>query len=292
MPPTPSTQRSVKSAERALDLLETIGKSPSGLTFTMLSEKLNIPKSSLHALLDVLRSRDYIELDPNSRLYTLGVRVWETGFAYHRHHNAAQLAVEAMTAIVDKVNETTQYAKLVGSENVYLAKVESTHPLRLQSEVGVRLPAHATGIGKALLAQLDDEEVRSRLPNEQLQRFTDNTIVTVTSLLEELHAIRQRGFAIDNEEYSQGIFCVAVPVPEPTGRPATALSVSVPVSRATREGLVTILGELASGSLSLAGRLGGKYSDPQLESLRDSAWADGCISQITKSGSYKLSFLD
>jgi DNA-binding IclR family transcriptional regulator len=217
--------RSVKSAERVLTLLETIGATPVGTTFSQLNASLRIPKSSLHALLEVLTSRDYIELDPESRRYSLGVRVWETGYAYHRHHGVLKQAQEVLEKIVARVNETVQFAKLVGSENVYLAKVDSTHALRLQSDVGTRLQAHATGIGKALLAQLDDEEVRERFVRKDLPVYTANTIPTVSALLDELAIIRQRGFAVDNEEYSLGVFCAAVPVFGSSGTAKNALSV-------------------------------------------------------------------
>ncbi len=116
--------RSVKSAERVLTLLETIGITPAGTTFSQLNANLRIPKSSLHALLEVLTSRDYIELDPDTRRYSLGVRVWETGYAYHRHHGVLKQAQEVLEKVVARVNETMQFAKLVGSENVYLAKVD------------------------------------------------------------------------------------------------------------------------------------------------------------------------
>ena len=91
-----------------------------------------------------------------------------------------------MDEIAAALNETVQLARLDGTENVYLAKVDSTHPLRLQSEVGVRLSAHATGLGKALLACLPDEEVRRRFGTKPLARMTRNTITSIGALVKEL----------------------------------------------------------------------------------------------------------
>ena len=284
--------RSVKSAERVLTLLETIGITPAGTTFSQLNANLRIPKSSLHALLEVLTSRDYIELDPDTRRYSLGVRVWETGYAYHRHHGVLKQAQEVLEKVVARVNETVQFAKLVGSENVYLAKVDSTHPLRLQSDVGARLQAHATGIGKVLLAQLDDEEVRRRFVRKDLPVYTANTIPTVSALLDELAIIRQRGFAIDNEEYSLGVFCAAVPVFGTSGPAKNALSVSVPIIRATQKSLSTILAAIAEGSIEISTRVGSQRTDPLLLNLSRPAGAAEAVAELVDSRRYKLVLAD
>jgi DNA-binding IclR family transcriptional regulator len=285
-------ERSVKSAERVLILLETIGMTAEGTTFSQLNTELNIPKSSLHALLEVLTSRDYVEFDPESRRYTLGIRVWETGFAYHRHHGILKQAQEVLEKIVDRVNETVQFAKLVGSENVYLAKVDSTHALRLQSDVGTRLSAHATGIGKALLAQLDEDEVRRRFPGPDLRVYTRNTIPTLAGLLDELAEIRRRGFAIDNEEYTAGVFCMAVPVFDNAGKATTALSITVPLLRAARDELAEMLAAIAGGSLQITARVGGKAADPVLARLADPKIAADRIAELLASGRYRLTLIE
>lgn len=285
------TTRSVKSAERVLDLLETIGASSNGTTFSHLGAELGIPKSSLHALLNVLATRGYIEVDEDSRRITLGVRVWETGFAYHRHHGFLKEARAVMEGIVGRINETVQLAKLAGSENIYLDKVDSTHALRLQSEVGLRLPAHATGIGKALLAQLDAADLCERFPDDTLSRYTPNTIGTLKALSEELALTRARGFAVDNEEYTPGIFCLAVPVYQGGPRASTAMSVSVPTSRAVRKLLPAILSALAAGSVEIAQRVGGRCPDQALRSLAEPGVAEARITEMLDSGRYRVSFL-
>ena len=261
--------RTVKSAERVLDLLEAVGASADGATFVRLSSELGIPKSSLHGLLEVLRNREYLELDIKSRTYKLGVRIWETGFAFQSQHDALKVAQQVLQFIAAEVNETAQYAKLVGSENVYLAKVDSTHALRLQSDVGTRLSAHATGIGKAILSRLSDDDVRSRFQSEKLEIFTPNTLPTISALLRDLEITRQRGFSIDNEEYTAGVFCIAVPVFDRTGSASTAISVSVPITRATPSGLARILATLAEASVKLSMSTGCNEPQHQLKLLSD-----------------------
>ncbi len=281
--------RSVKSAERVFDLLETIGREPDGVTFSWLGKQLGIPKSSLHALLDVLLTRGYVDYDGANRLYSLGIRVWETGQAYQRHHDLLAVATGVLEAIVERVNETAQLAKLSGRENVYLAKVDSTHPLRLQSEVGLRLSAHATGVGKALLAQLPDDEVVARFGWGKLAVITPTTYPTTEALLEELAITRARGFAIDNSEYTPGVFCLAVPVFDTGGeRATTALSVSLPLLRASVGLLSSILSTIAQASAEIAARCGGSGTHPSLVALADPAKARRAIAELAASGRYGL----
>ena len=281
---------SVKSAARVFDLLEHIGRQQNGVTFSAISRDLNIPKSSLHALLDVMTTREYLEFQPERKTYSLGIRLWETGQAYHRDHHVVREARATLESIVARVNETAQLAKLVGCENIYLSKVDSSHPLRLQSEVGGRLSAHATGVGKALLAQLDDGEVRRRFGTGALQSYTSKTIPTVRSLIAELAVIRRRGFAIDNEEYTPGVFCVAVPVFETGGVATTAVSITVPITRAARESLAMILAVVADASLNLSARCGVTNRQVQLLDLTRPENARQAIEDLVASRRYDLAW--
>ena len=132
----------------------------------------------------------------------------------------------------DELQETVQLAVLDGIENVYLAKEEADQRLVLQSHVGTRLPAYATGLGKALLGGLPDEEVLRRLASGGLRRFTANTITRTDDLLAELAEVRRHGYSTDHGEYTDGVTCVAVPVRNHDGEVVAAVSVSVPVTRA------------------------------------------------------------
>lgn len=263
----------VKSASRALDLIELVAAHEAGLSFPALLQRTRIPKSSLHALLGVLTTRGYLDLDGSSRLYTLGVKAWENGQSYRKGRDLVREARPVMEAIAAATNETVQLARLDGTENVYLAKVDSTHPLRLQSEVGARLSAHATGLGKALLACLPDEAVRARFGDRPLPRMTPHTIVSADALVEELHRVRFWGFAVDDQEYTPGLFCVAVPIRDRRGEAVAAVSVSVPLLRLEIRTLAAALARLVAGSLEIGRRLGGSGDDAALARLADPAFA-------------------
>jgi IclR family acetate operon transcriptional repressor len=259
----------VKSAGRVLDLIEILAQNKDGLSFTSLLQSTGFPKSSLHALLTVLSARRYVQFDEATRLYSLGIQVWQNGQSYVRSRNIVREVRPLMDEVAAALNETVQLARLEGSENVYLAKVDSTHPLRLQSEVGVRLSAHATGIGKALLASLPDDEVRRRFGTERLPRTTANTITSMRALLKELARIRSLGFAIDDEEYTPGVFCLAVPIYDDAGHAVVAISTSVPTMRLSPEVLTKGLSLLCKASLETTKRLGGQHRDPRIEALQD-----------------------
>lgn len=281
--------RSVKSAERVLDILEMAIHAVHGTSFTELSGGLNIPKSSLHALLDVMVRRQYLELSGETRRYTLGIRTLEAGEGYLRTHDVIDVARQAMVLLVAEVNETAQLARLSGRENVYLARVDSSHPLRLLSETGRRLQAHATGVGKALLAQLPAAEVAALYDGVQLPVYTATTLSNPDALAWELDRTRRRGFAIDNQEYTSGVFCLAVPVFGSAGQAEVSLSVSIPLSRATGAALTGILSRLASTSLDISRRIGCPADAPKLVALSDSDMAGAQIAALAAAPHYGLS---
>lgn len=263
----------VKSAERVLDLIEAVAANKEGLTFPSLLQVTGFPKSSLHQLLGVLTARRYFTFDERTRLYSLGVRVWENGQAFVKGRDIALHSRDAMEVVAARLNETVQLACLDHTENIYLAKADSTHPLRLQSEVGGRLSAHATGLGKAMLANLTDEEVRRRFAGKDLFRMTPNTLTTIPGLLEELENVRRTGFAVDNEEYTPGLFCIAVPIRDQFNQTLAAISVSIPLFRMSLDLASSGLAELADASLVITRRLGGTEGDPKILALREPASA-------------------
>ena len=283
-------ERTVKSAERVFDLIEAIGGTRDGMTFPAIQAALGIPKSSLFALLEGAAARGYLEQDADSRRWRLGVRTWEAGQAYARQHALVRDAEAVMRDVAASINETIQLARLDGNENVYIAKVDSTHPLRLQSEVGARLLAHATGLGKALLAQLPEADVRARFAAGGLPRMTGNTLTSFEALFAELAATRARGFGIDNAEYTHGVFCLAVPVRVGPGPASLAVSITVPTLRASVDGLAAALAALARASLEIAARAGGPAPDPRLAGLVSEDAARAAIVALHRCGRYRLPF--
>jgi len=224
----------VKSAQRTLEILGVLTSREESMTFTALAEALGFPRSSLHGLLATLTDSGWLRYDESTRSYTLGIKVLEAGNAYTRTLDIPSRAQPIISAVRDQINETVQVSVLDGRFNVYVAKVDGGQALRLASEVGRRLPAHATGLGKVLLAHLPSDEVERRFGSIELERFTDKTICDRTALHTALAAIRTAGYGTDNEEYTIGVRCVAVPVRNHSGQVVAAISVSAPTIRFDR----------------------------------------------------------
>ncbi len=222
----------VKSAERTLQVLESLAGSRTGMAFNELQRTLRIPKSSLHGLLQTLCDRGWVETDDTGARYSLGLRSLQLAGAYQQNDNSIRSSRARMQQLSNTTGETVQLARLDGGDVVYLAQMPSVHPISLVSAVGQRLPAHATALGKAILATLTDEEVLDRCA-EPLVRLTANTHATPDSLLADLRKIRTRGYAIDAEESSPGLLCFAVALWFDESRTPVAISISVPAFRLT-----------------------------------------------------------
>ena len=223
----------VKSADRVMAVLDLIAEQGS-LSFGEIAERLELPKSSAHALLHTMESRHYLRHDPGAKSYRLGSRIWELAQSHHELEDLRALIKPLMNDLVGRTGETVQLATLEGRDAVYLDLSESPHPVKLTSRAGARLPAHTSAIGKALLADLEPDELARRLDGVELERLTDRTITEVPELIRVLDDVRRQGFSVDNEEFAIGLRCIAMPIRDDDRNAVAALSVSMPTPRYTR----------------------------------------------------------
>jgi DNA-binding IclR family transcriptional regulator len=244
---------SVKSADRALAILDAVADRGS-LRFNELVSLLGLPRSSAHGLLQTLVDRGWLDLDPDTRRYTIGLKAWHVGQAYTGHGDLVAIAGPVMDGLARDVGETVQLARLDGIECVYIAISESVHPMRLASTVGARLLAHSTGIGKALLAQLEPDEAGQLLRSRPLPSFTANTVTDPDELDALIAQARTRGFALDDEELLVGCRCVAVPLTDDGHGLVTALSVTAPTARCGPDWPADVLGGLQTAAAIVRAR--------------------------------------
>ena len=232
MPSPDDTKRhdgGVQSLHRALDLVEVVAARGGHLTIGEIAVATDLPLPTVHRLLRTLVDRGSMRQMPNRR-YALGFRLVPLGATASSMVGADTEAV--LARLVDALGETANLAILSGSHAEYVAQVPSRHTMRMFTEVGRQVDLHCTGVGKALLAQLDDVRVRAIVRREGLTRQTEHTLVTEADLLADLAEARARGYALDEQEQEAGVRCVAVPVgPEPMSW--MAVSVSGPVTRMT-----------------------------------------------------------
>lgn len=226
----------VKSAARTIAVLELLANEPGALTLTAIAAQLPMPISSLHQLLKTLVATGWLAIPIPGR-YTIGVRALLTGISFIERDPVVQATRPVLSALRSELDETMHLARLEGSKIVYLASRESEHQLRTVSRVGQSVPAHATALGKAALATLDDAEVRDLL-SDPLERLTEHTIRDVDELIGELRDIRARGWAEEHEESILGTGCVAVAIPRFS--PPYVISCSVPLTRLDQKKVTSI----------------------------------------------------
>lgn len=223
--------RPVTSVSRTIDVLEALAASTEPYTLGTLARRLGIPRSTLHGILRTLEHRRWVETDGSGVRFRIGAGSLQVGSSYLDSDKLLARTAPLLDQLADATGESVQLARLDGADVIYLARRRSPHPVQLVSTVGRRLPAHATALGKALLAQYPAEDVDRRLPR-RLGQLTDRTVTSRRDLRRQLDTIRSRGWALDDEEAADGLRCFAVALP--TSRPPIdAISISAPTFRLT-----------------------------------------------------------
>jgi len=218
----------VQSVERAFDVLEAMASNGGELSLSELAAATGMPLPSIHRLIRTLVRLGYVRQEP-SRRYALAAGLIRLGDGAAKR--LGTWAQPVLAGLVEKIGESANMAILEGLNALYVGQVPSRHSMRMFTEVGRRVHLHTTGVGKALLAQLPDDEIPKMLEASGMPALTDHTITDPTVLRRELAASRARGYTLDEGEQEAGVSCVAVPVP---GAPAlTAISISAPSPRLT-----------------------------------------------------------
>ncbi len=216
----------MQSVARAFSLLEHLADAGGALGVTEMATVSGLPPPTIHRLLRSLVSQGYVRQD-SSRRYAIGPRLIRIGEAASRMLGA--WATPFLTDLVQRVGETANMALLDGDGAVYVAQVPSRNTVRMFTEVGRVVQLHSTGVGKALLSMLSDDEIRAIVARTGLPAVTEHTITSLSELLASVERARRIGYTIDDGEQELGVRCVAVPIP---GLPfKAALSVSGPSSR-------------------------------------------------------------
>jgi DNA-binding IclR family transcriptional regulator len=225
-----SQVRTSRSAERALNILLALAEARTPMSFGELHRLLGWPKGSLHALLKTLETQRFLSSDAEKGRYSIGLAAFEVGSAFPAHTDLRYLATPVLEELVRDVNETCHVGVLDRGEVVYIDRIESSQEVRFVAAVGRRMPAYATGVGKALLANLTDDEV-THLYAAHLPSLTPTTLSTRDALLKELRRVREIGYALDDQESTPGVRCVAVALAFDSARQA-AFSLTIPIQRA------------------------------------------------------------
>jgi IclR family KDG regulon transcriptional repressor len=224
-------ERPVSSvADRVLDVLLAFDAAHPARTLAELVTATGLPRATVFRLTQTLLARGFLAKD--GPRFTLGHQCLVLGAVASGGLDLRSLALPYLESLRDATGETTQVAVLDGLRIVYVERMLSERAVAyMRSRAGTVLPAWCTGLGKAMLAYIDQDELAARLRTTVMERFTPRTLASPADLLADLERIRSRGFAIDDEEREAGVRCVAAPVRDAGGRVVAALSVAGPTVR-------------------------------------------------------------
>jgi IclR family pca regulon transcriptional regulator len=223
-----------QSLERGLSILSAFKADRALIGTTELARELGLGISTTHRYIATLARLGYLEQEPTTRRYRLGLRVVDLGFAAINSMEIRQIASPHLQRLSNETGFTVNMAILDGVEIVYVDRYRSTRPgqrqIDLNLHVGARLPAYCTSLGKALLAYLDGDERRRTIESMALTRLGPNTFTTAATLNAELDRVRTTGLAVNNEELAYGLRSIAVPVHGASGEVVAAINLSLHTS--------------------------------------------------------------
>jgi DNA-binding IclR family transcriptional regulator len=246
-----------KTAERLLDVLELLAHKTRPVPTMTIARECGIPKSSTHHLLNVMRARNFVIYYEHEHAWGLGVAAFEIGSAYLRSEPLQRLGRPVLVELTQVTGDTAHLAVLHGTEVLYIDKeTPAGDAPKLVTEVGVRLPAHLTAVGRAILAELQEPQVRALFAQHALIQRTGNGPSTVNALLRDLDKVRRKGFAHEDQMTTPGIGCLASPVFSHEGMPVAALGVTYLAAQRSPEDITALAPVVRELSDRLSASLG------------------------------------
>lgn len=224
----------VQSIDRAVAILECFSENKSELKLSEIVNKLDLNKSTVHGLLNTLKHHGFIDQDQETQKYRLGLRFLIFSDLVISSIDVGNIASQVIERVCEEIEETVHIAMLDGLDVVYIGKMECNKSIKTSTKIGAKFPAYYTADGKIILCYMDKEKLNELLP-DKIKSLTTSTITDKQKILKKLEEIKDKGFAVDNEEVMQGLSCVAAPIINHTGAVKYSLSVTGPTVRMTED---------------------------------------------------------
>jgi DNA-binding IclR family transcriptional regulator len=250
----------VASLAKGLRILELLA-AQGDMSASRVASHLNTSRAASHRFLTTLRDLGYVEKTEEGR-FRLSFKVLELGMQKLDSFEARHTVHPYMQELALAFGETVNFGHWDGQSIVHLDKINSKEVFRLDVGMGAAAPAYCTGLGKAILAFLDHGELDAYLDTVALAAITPKTITTPQKLKADIARIRKRGYAVDDEELSLGLRCVAAPIFDYTGKPNYALSLSGPTQRMTKEKINAIQSQLVPICRKISRQIGAPEQEP------------------------------
>ncbi|MGZ5706435.1 MAG: IclR family transcriptional regulator [Usitatibacter sp.] len=245
----------LSSVANSIRLTKAFSEDEAEMGISALAARLGLAKSTVHRLATTLVEYDILEQNRETGKYRLGLALFELGTMVRRKMDTNSGAQEQIHALAEATGETVQLAILDHLSVLYIRIRESRQAVRMSSGLGSRAPAHCTSVGKALIAYQPPEVIQQIIDNG-LKRYTENTIVDGEKLRAELATIRQKGYAIDDEEIEVGLRCIAAPIRDHSGQVTAAISVASPVQRMSKKNIQATIPSVVAAAEAISRRLG------------------------------------
>lgn len=249
-------ERLIQSIERAADVLELFLVSNPELSVKEISEKLNLSKSTVHGIIKTLEERGYLQQNPVDLKYKLGIKLFELGNFVGNHLDIGKIARPIIRNLVVELNETVHLVMLQRDEVIYIDKIEGPRALTIYSHIGKRAPVHCTGVGKVILAYQGEKEIDRILSSVVLESYTEYTMTNITNIKNHLKLIREKGYAIDDEEIELGLKCIAAPIFNHQGNVIASISCAAPKMRFDDERIPEVIERIQKASSEISKCLG------------------------------------
>ena len=252
----------VQTLEKALEILCLLsGKSKNtkeggGFGISEISASLNMGKSTVHRILNTLMEYQYVERCENSTRYRLGMGVFKVGNAALAQHTISLADFTPLDELCTAYNEAVNVGVRTKNKVTIIYKCEAEMTLQVKRQIGETEPLHTTAMGKVLICELPEQQVRELFAATEMRLYTAKTISSVESLLPVLQRVRQQGYAMDEEEYCLGLTCLACPVRDYSGKIVAAMSVSGPSVRMTFNRVAALKEDLQKVSMKISKQLG------------------------------------
>lgn len=249
-------QNTLKSLDRAMQVFDHLSQFP-GQTLSQLSADLSQSPATVYRILVTLEGRRLVEFDPAGQLWHIGPQAFVIGARFLRRTSLVDRARPIMRRLMEATGETANLGVVQGASVLFVSQVETPATIRAFFPPGTLSPLHASGIGKALLAEMDAARRDPILLRGDLEVFTPHTLATPSALCADLEQIRRRGYALDNEEKTLGMRCIAAAVFDVHGEAAAGISVSGPASRMDAADLTRQAAAVMAAAQDLTAALGG-----------------------------------
>jgi len=251
-----TSQNTIKSLDRAMEVFEYLSEGQ-GKALTTISSEMGLSPATVYRILVTLEGRGLVEFDPSEQIWHIGPQAFVIGARFLRRTSLVERARPILRKLMEQTGETANLGVEKEGAVLFLSQVETFATIRAFFPPGTLSPMHSSGIGKALLAQMDASRLARILADQERTAFTAFTITEAAQLEADLNDIRVRGYSIDNEERNLGMRCIAAPVFDVNAEAVAGISVSGPTSRVSQQDVERLSASVRQAADALSVAIGG-----------------------------------